>query len=280
MRMENHKTCKLRRQTRLNRSACLKRSKRLKERIRRLKSVICRLFAEICYVLFPRGCAGCEKPDSVLCGECAKLLEKNVAKSFSQSCFLWEAAFSCGFYRGRVRKMILEWKDKSDEEVTKYLKKPLKDLVRKNGFADKIKSQGEKNIQITVVPVPSSPSSLHRRGRFHTLKLCDYVAQGVKENCPPGVNKKNKKLLYVDNVKKSVENNSARSRSNRLKGHIHVKNGQKGNHSARVEASEKFSGVILVDDILTTGATVRSCSRALKSAGYTPLTAVTIACGI
>ena len=65
-------------------------------------------------LLFPRGCAGCDKPDEVLCEACRALFSQPTAQSFDGVAM--QRWFACGWYRGTVRKAVLAWKDHGDEE--------------------------------------------------------------------------------------------------------------------------------------------------------------------
>ena len=65
-------------------------------------------------LLFPRGCAGCDKPDEVLCEACRALFSQPTAQSFDGVAM--QRWFACGWYRGTVRRAVLAWKDHGDEE--------------------------------------------------------------------------------------------------------------------------------------------------------------------
>lgn len=64
-------------------------------------------------LLFPRGCAGCDKPDEVLCEACRALFSQPTAQSFDGVAM--QRWFACGWYRGTVRRAVLAWKDHGDE---------------------------------------------------------------------------------------------------------------------------------------------------------------------
>ena len=65
-------------------------------------------------VVLPRGCAGCDAPDAVVCGECRELLDRTVA--FDMPGTSMGRGYACAWYGGAVRRVILGWKDHHDEE--------------------------------------------------------------------------------------------------------------------------------------------------------------------
>ena len=68
-----------------------------------------RACSQVIDLLFPRGCAGCDKPDDVLCEDCMALFSHSSAQIFDGVAMgSW---FACGWYRGTVRKAVLAWKD-------------------------------------------------------------------------------------------------------------------------------------------------------------------------
>lgn len=66
---------------------------------------------------------------------------------------------------------------------------------------------------------------------------------------------------------KSVQTKGAAQRSQRLKGHV----------SVRSSVSLQNTMVILVDDIVTTGATMRSCVETMRKNGATVITVLALA---
>ena len=65
-------------------------------------------------VLLPRGCAGCDMPDAVLCDDCRA--SGGGFMSFAMPGTVSGRAIACGAYRGPLRRAILRWKDHGDEE--------------------------------------------------------------------------------------------------------------------------------------------------------------------
>lgn len=85
------------------------------------------------YVLFPRCCAGCGMPDSILCGSCSALLHRRLSRPLhdyftdpDMAC----TVYSCSAYNGCIRQAILSWKDHGDEELDKPFSCAMEELVK------------------------------------------------------------------------------------------------------------------------------------------------------
>ena len=118
---------------------------------------------------------------------------------------------------------------------------------------------------ILVVPAPSSAASLRRRGRIHLQPILLSLVQALQRQ---GLDARAEPALIMDSVRtKSVQAGGRRNRSRRLAGRITVAD------------SSRLVGlpVLVVDDIITTGSTIRQCARALEAAGALPLAALALA---
>lgn len=265
-------------------------------------------------LLLPRGCAGCDKPDEVLCPDCRALFREHVtlpllssatgtstaagsAMSTTTSLVTNMAAIPVtitagGVYQGRVRRAILSWKDHGDAECDKAFSLICRELAREltgdaargavreltrdaaasgittaaanaasTGILGHATSTGMSGIpaqtpaQILVVPAPSSPQSMRARGRRHLWPLAKAIASelaaGGAQSC--AVN-----ALGISRVHgKAVETNNASGRAARLKKRLEV-------------ADPEFiagKSVLILDDIVTTGTTMRRCAEAVREAG-------------
>lgn len=200
-------------------------------------------------LLLPRGCAGCDAPDETLCPSCRALFGDYRRWTLSGQ---GVPCFACADYRAAARAAILGWKDHDDVELDRVFAPCMADLVRASGVAGMLRAP---DARVLVVPAPSSASSLRRRGRAHVRPLTDAV---VAELTGEGVRVRSADALRVNGVRsKSVETRGIRGRMNRLDGRIGV--------SPR--AGVAGATVLLVDDIVTTGATLSRCVDAIRTAG-------------
>ena len=278
-------------------------------------------------LLLPRGCAGCDKPDEVLCPDCRALFREHVTlpllgSSTGTGMAAGPAAITGmntaaspvttpvtitagGVYQGRVRRAILSWKDHGDAECDKAFSLICRELAREvareltgdtareltreaargavreltrdaaasgiattaaanaasTGIPGHATSTGMSGIpaqtpaRILVVPAPSSPQSMRARGRRHLWPLAKAIASelayGGAESC--AVN-----ALGISRVHgKAVETNNASGRAARLKERLEVAD----------PGLIAGKSVLILDDIVTTGTTMRRCAEAIRGAG-------------
>lgn len=90
-------------------------------------------------LLFPRGCAGCDKPDEVLCEACRALFSQPTAQSFDGVAM--QRWFACGWYRGTVRRAVLAWKDHGDEECDRAFADAICALAKASGVIDFVRDR-------------------------------------------------------------------------------------------------------------------------------------------
>ena len=91
-------------------------------------------FAHMANLLFPRGCAGCDKPDDVLCDACLASFDCELSQPLETAEMgRW---FACGWYRGAARQSILAWKDHGDEECDRPFSDALCRLAERAGVID------------------------------------------------------------------------------------------------------------------------------------------------
>ncbi|MDR1160551.1 MAG: ComF family protein, partial [Syntrophomonadaceae bacterium] len=116
-----------------------------------------------------------------------------------------------------------------------------------------------------IIPVPSSHRSMVQRGFSQTLLLARPIGKilnikDVDENC-----------LLRDQKNAPLQKELTREeRIRNLRGAFYVKN------------PDKLAGknILLVDDIYTTGSTVKECSKVLLAAGAAKVSVVTWSSGI
>ena len=221
--------------------------------------------SEIRDLLLPRGCAGCDRPDYALCPHCASEFHQYATWRESASGLTCHA---CASYRGFARHAVLSWKDHDDLELDAAFAQFMAELVPACGVVTRLRSGGppaDSTGPVLVVPAPSSFTSMSRRGRNHTLPLARAVAEALSA-C--GIEACAVEALRMRGVRsKAVQTSSGAARSSRLAGHISVVH-------ARSLAGAR---VILVDDIITSGATIRQCAQAIEQASGTVVSACALA---
>ena len=216
-------------------------------------------------VLVPLVCAGCDTADAVLCPECAAHLGDVVRLEQHAPALRSEiAVWGAGAYEGPRRRIVLAWKTQGRED----LRTPLADWTRSVGtylaqlHGEHAFSGSRCPTQAPVWVVPA-PSTWRRRlrGRPPVWHLADGVAQGLAQGGLPSA--------VVEALKQTGGGHGQRGKGSR----------QRALGSRRCQARLDLTGrnVVLVDDVLTTGATLQTCIDAVERAGGHVIGAVVLA---
>lgn len=203
-------------------------------------------------LIYPNRCPGCHKPAVSICESCKIFWEKPpISIKLNKNSVSVLSVFSVAQYRNEVRAVLLAYKEDGEREAGKVLTEAL--LQARRGIIN--------HSVCTFVPIPSNPKSVRRRGRDFMLDLCNQVAIQSGD-----------KVLSIMKVKRDVQDQSKlneRERSQNLVGAFDCT-------PKNLKLLVKFP-IILVDDLLTTGATLREAQRALRQRGVIPIGAITAA---
>lgn len=203
-------------------------------------------------LIYPKRCPGCHKPAVSICESCKIFWEKPpISIKLNKNSVSVLSVFSVAQYRNEVRAVLLAYKEDGEREAGKVLTEAL--LQARRGIIN--------HSVCTFVPIPSNPKSVRRRGRDFMLDLCNQVAIQSGD-----------KVLSIMKVKRDVQDQSKlneRERSQNLVGAFDCT-------PKNLKLLVKFP-IILVDDLLTTGATLREAQRALRQRGVIPIGAITAA---
>lgn len=202
------------------------------------------LFKTILNFIFPISCAGCSMADCVLCNECKSKFSKWHRDPFSG--VFCKNIYSCATYGWAVRRCILQWKDHGNQ----LLDKPFSNLL----FSLIISVVGRSS-KVAIIPVPSSFASKRKRGRSHMEPIAKNVVKSLKKQ---GVDATFVKAIKMINVRgKSVQARGSRQRSLRTSKGL----------SVNVKGIKSGYKVIIIDDIITTGSTLKNCVKELNKSG-------------
>lgn len=113
-----------------------------------------------------------------------------------------------------------------------------------------------------IVPVPLHPSRKAERG----FNQCDYLAKGLSERL---------NIHWTPNAISRTRNNPTQTRLSR------EKRFENTDSLFAIVDQEKIraKNLLLIDDVLTTGATLESCIQVLLDGGAASITVATLACG-
>lgn len=215
-------------------------------------------------LLFPATCGGCDKGQTRWCEECRKkaevilppicekcggeIIEQGLCASCQKKPPAYDAVRSWAIYKGPVRNAIQKLKYKRDISLGIVLASPIIDLFAPLNW--KIDC---------VVPVPLGVARLRERGYNQSALLARPLAMSS------GIRYRPQALKRVRETSTQVGLTIQQRREN-------VKDAFR---SFNWEVEGK--SVLIVDDVMTSGATLESCTTALIKAGAVKVFALTLA---
>jgi predicted amidophosphoribosyltransferase len=204
-------------------------------------------------LLLPRRCAGCGAAATRWCLGCAAhFAEPLPERVLVDGTRVWSASR----YEGVVREAVNAWKDRERPDVTEPFALALaRAYVRGAPDAD------------ALVPVPSSGAARRRRGR---APVDDLARRAARQLSRAGYD--DLPVWPLLRLRRRVVDQSGldvRARAANVEEAMQV--------PARVAGRARRCAVVLVDDVVTSGATVREAARALRAAEITVTGAVTLA---
>jgi predicted amidophosphoribosyltransferase len=198
-----------------------------------------RFLAELNTLLFPVRCYGCRDLGFAICSNCRKHWNPHIYQSQIADLPVYSAIP----YSAVARNILLAAKEESqksaDQLIIRALSKSLETLF--------------KNIPgCAIVPIPSQPSANRRRGRDFVSEISISVARECGVAILP--------MLHHQRVIRDQSKLNIAARRENLAMALAIKSEYAGNYPA-----EK---VVILDDLITTGATIKEAIRALTKGGF------------
>lgn len=161
----------------------------------------------------------------------------------------------------RVRTLIWELKYRRNARVAKSLASILSDVAR-HELAER--ALAENFVNPLLVPMPISKKRLQERGWNQTEALCQEIVALDGEHF----------LEYAPLALTKERHTESQARTHSKKDRL-----TNVEHSMRVADAADIKGrnILLVDDVTTTGATLREARRVLKESGAKKILALTLA---
>lgn len=224
------------------------------------------MLAELADLIAPRTCGGCGRPGTRWCGECEQQLYGHpIAPRLRGAVTI--PVWTAGRYGGAVQRAINAFKEQGrtdlDAPLGRGLAQLIWDLIAAGELPDPLDST-----RLVLVPCPSSPASVRRRGFDHMTAIARCAAEilaGQQQARAVDVIQ----LLHMRRGVRDSAGLSAAERATNLSGTLQVRPGR--SWRAAVETAPDAAQVyVIVDDIVTTGATVSAVADALGAAGLAP----------
>lgn len=200
-------------------------------------------------LVLPRSCAGCDRPGAAVCTGCRRALcdlavptpgpvaPRPVPEG-------WPGCHATLRYEGVAARLARAFKDEDRRDLGDVLARLLADAVRRAA------QQGGPG-GVLVVPVPSSPAAIRRRGDQPMLQLAGRAVHllGPGAAVEAGLR-----------VRRGTADQAGLDRAARL---ANLDRAMTVRRPRRVH----WRRIVLVDDVLTSGATLTEGRRALLEAG-------------
>jgi predicted amidophosphoribosyltransferase len=219
-------------------------------------------FAAAVDLVLPLECAGCGAKGSHVCSDCRLSMARPAHRTIPDPPppGLPET-WTSGPYECSARSVILAHK----EDGRLSLAEPLGAAVASATIA-LLASLSVKKQQIFLVPVPSARRATRQRGHDPTRRMALAAARQLRRQ---GTDARVVSALAQRGTVADQSGLSATGRQANLAGALFVRTGAAGVLRGRV--------VVLVDDVITTGASLAESDRALRSIDVVPAGAVTVA---
>ena len=206
-------------------------------------------------LLLPRRCVGCGKKGVSLCGECTDALPRAVAAPLD-----CEALFD--YNHKVVRRAVWRLKYRGDRTLAEIFGKRMAEefLEEHTQMLSRLAYGG----RILLIPVPSTRKRYFERGYNQAELIARALAQGKTDVWEPA------DVLYK--IRDNQRQTTLKDRIEREK-----------NVSDIIAVKDKHLTAnricVVVDDVITTGATMRACMGALKKSGARAVYGIAVAHG-
>jgi len=234
--------------------------------------------------IFPKFCLGCRKWGRYVCGECLDKIQPlpylkcpvcqhpaigGMTHPRCRTRFGIDGIFSFFRYDGIVKKAIKDVKYRFVSDIVEELISH----APTSSFSSLTKLLSSKPLSFLIVPIPLHWSRANFRGfnqsEVLALKLAKRLNIPVRRDI----------LMRKQRTKPQVEMKNRKDRFKNMEEVFQInRNSEAMKQPASTQRGEcSNSAIILVDDVSTTGATLRSAASILKRAGATYVFGVTIA---
>lgn len=213
-------------------------------------------------IIFPERCPFCGAVidyKSIFCDECGKEILWTSKHSVCLRCgkidcickrepFL-DRMYVPLFYEGKVRDAVINFKFNGRKAYSRQLAKLISAFI--------VKENPEYDFDV-IIPVPMTKKDVRKRGYNQSQLLAKFIGENL------GIKTDFSSLVKVKQTQKQHETQNKEIRAKNLKGAFEVCGDLKGKK------------VLICDDVITTGSTIKEVSAVLKKAGVSSLSAAVL----
>lgn len=208
--------------------------------------------------LFPQKCIGCGKKNEILCQECLKRIDYPTLSEYNN-------IFAASDYNDEIVKKAI-WMLKY--RGIKKIAEPLAELINTRCF--RVKHRVFDKPEWILIPIPLSKARMKERGFNQAELIAKHLFAKVKPlRNAQGLTLCENVLYKIKETPSQVSIKNRGERLNNLKDCFAIKNPE----------IIKDKNIILIDDISTTGATIREARKVLRNAGAKKIIALVVARG-
>ena len=204
-------------------------------------------------LIFPSRCIGCSQLGISICSTCRKSWHSHIYHRTIKVLDTPYPVISAIEYSPIASRVLLRAKEANqeaaDQLLVNALSHSLRYFLKKFGFGD-------------LVPIPSRRSATRKRGRDFMQEITGSVAENESI--------KSLQILQHQRAVRDQSQLNSQQRSRNIAGAFST-----SFNLAEMRDSGNIGPLIIVDDLVTTGATLAEAIRALRTAGFPVLGAVT-----
>lgn len=212
-----------------------------------------KIFEKLLNFIYIQPCyfCGSTKDDNIICKKCFDNIRFLTPEDFRiiEEC----KVFSCCIYENIIKNMIIALKYYRKKKLAYLHAKIMYDCRSKFGL----------NSRYTIIPVPIHKNRRKERGYNHTDLIADEYARLTGDKVIKDF------IIRIKDTKRQYNLTTA-ERINNIKGAFAVNDKLK-------EPPSSDSELLIIDDITSTGTTLKEVIKTLKNAGYKNITALVLA---
>ena len=195
-------------------------------------------------LFIPYYCANCKKLGKPLCSDCDQLIEYNL-EEYPEKISNINKIFAATHYTSVMENLITEYKFRFVKTISRNLAQIIFTSMLKNKTSEFLERD------IILVPVPLS----NKRKRWRGFNQADEVCKEISKVT-------NQKVL---NLILKNKNTKPQSELNKEERNSNLENSFSLNYQTKVSFSSR---ICIVDDVITTGSTIKNIADILNKAGY------------